>query len=157
MNRLLISHRGNLRGAIPHLENTPAYIQAAIDLGYMCEVDMWHENGNFYLGHDEATTRFDMQWLESQRQSIIIHCKNMAALMELSKTQLHYFWHGDDDCTITSKCWTWCYPGTTIDKAVDVRSPTTVCVLPERHDQDTTNFSGICSDLIEKYDKASSL
>tara|TARA_R110000824_G_scaffold202471_2_gene386736 strand:+ start:325 stop:792 length:468 start_codon:yes stop_codon:yes gene_type:complete len=155
MNRLLISHRGNLRGSIPELENTPSYILKAISRGYVCEIDIWYVDGGFYLGHDEPTTSIGVEWLLALKSSIIIHAKNIDAIIELSKTLLHYFWHENDKCTITSKGWIWCYPGIRIDTGS--KAPMTVCVLPEAHDQDITNFSAICSDKVEKYDKASSL
>ena len=48
----LISHRGNINGRIRELENLPDYIDAAINLGYDVEVDLWLEGEKFYLGHD---------------------------------------------------------------------------------------------------------
>ena len=38
---ILISHRGNINGKKPDLENKPEYIQNAIKLGYNVEIDVW--------------------------------------------------------------------------------------------------------------------
>ena len=49
----LISHRGNLTGKYPLLENTPVYIREAVDAGYEVEIDVWGDTkGGLYLGHD---------------------------------------------------------------------------------------------------------
>ena len=37
---ILISHRGNINGPNPEMENNPEYIQKALDLGYDVEVDV---------------------------------------------------------------------------------------------------------------------
>jgi hypothetical protein len=37
---LLISHRGNLKGPDSTLENSPSYIQKALDLGFSVEIDL---------------------------------------------------------------------------------------------------------------------
>ena len=36
----IISHRGNIRGAIPDKENRPSYIDCAIGSGYDVEIDL---------------------------------------------------------------------------------------------------------------------
>ena len=36
----IISHRGNVRGAIPDRENRPSYIDCAIGNGYDVEIDL---------------------------------------------------------------------------------------------------------------------
>ena len=50
---LYISHRGNLDGINPELENNPKYISNALEKNFDVEVDAWFVNGKFYLGHDE--------------------------------------------------------------------------------------------------------
>jgi hypothetical protein len=46
---IYISHRGNIDGKKPHLENNPTYIDEAIDLGYDVEIDLWFIDGRVYL------------------------------------------------------------------------------------------------------------
>jgi len=62
----------------------------------------------------------------------------------LEKIKAHYFWHQEDDYTITSEGYIWTYPG----KKLFNKS---ICVLPETHDYKNLNCLGICSDFIEKY------
>ena len=49
---ILISHRGNLNGKTDD-ENKPKYIEEALSQGFDVEVDVWYDNKQFYLGHDE--------------------------------------------------------------------------------------------------------
>ena len=51
--QILISHRGNIDGRNVEYENNPNYIEAAINLGYDVEIDVWFIDGKFMLGHDE--------------------------------------------------------------------------------------------------------
>ena len=55
----VISHRGNLRGPRPELENRPSYIDSAYQLGFDVEVDIRFVNGEFWLGHDELQYKVD--------------------------------------------------------------------------------------------------
>jgi hypothetical protein len=54
------------------------------------------------------------------------------------------FWHQKDDVTLTSQGYIWAYPGKQPLK-------NSIAVLPERNNDDTSQCSGICSDVIEKY------
>ena len=54
MRKILISHRGNLTGKQPELENTPKYIDRAIAKGFYCEIDVHGKDGALYLGHDQG-------------------------------------------------------------------------------------------------------
>jgi glycerophosphoryl diester phosphodiesterase len=45
---LLISHRGNISGPQPKLENTVAYIEQAINQGFDVEIDVWFQDGKFF-------------------------------------------------------------------------------------------------------------
>ena len=38
-----------------------------IGKGYEVEVDAWHENTNFYLGHDEPTLRIDTDLFQNHK------------------------------------------------------------------------------------------
>ena len=55
---ILISHRGNIDGKKPHLENQPDYIDEAIALGYDVEIDVWLIDGVLFLGHDAPHSCF---------------------------------------------------------------------------------------------------
>lgn len=140
----LISHRGNINGKNPLLENTIPYIQQALDLGYDCEIDVWFENDQLYLGHDKAEHLIDIDYLIKYSTKLWIHCKNVEALSELDKYNLNYFWHQQDDYTLTSNGFIWTYP---TKKLV----PKSICVLPENGYDKTTQPIGYCSDYIVKY------
>ena len=72
------------------------------------------------------------------------HAKTREALIALQKIKAHYFWHQNDDYTITSKGFIWTYPGKKL-------LPQSICVLPENVNYKTINCLGICSDFILKY------
>ncbi len=50
---ILISHRGNITGANPSRENSPDYIQEALEADYNVEIDVWYKDKKWNLGHDE--------------------------------------------------------------------------------------------------------
>ena len=140
----LISHRGNLTGKQPELENTPVYIREAVERGYDVEIDVWGSNkGGLYLGHDSPEQQVSVDFLSSG--PYIIHAKNAGAIEPLQYYKLHWFWHNTDDYTITSRGLVWAYP----DKPSAGNN--CIAVLPEIHKTPIAGFAGICSDFIENY------
>ena len=137
----LISHRGNINGKIKKLENSPSYIDA--ELGYDVEVDVWKDSDGFYLGHDEPTYPVDLLWLSNRALRLWIHCKNHQALSYLNQTDLHYFWHHDDDVTITSNGIIWSHP-----RIKPIRN--SIAVLPDT-EWKVNECMGVCSDNIINY------
>jgi len=149
----LIAHRGNIKGLNPLEENNPEYIDFAIEKGYDVEIDIRYDTfeNNFYLGHDEPQYLVTPYWLAQRMEKLWIHCKNIDALNYfVSKTGgYNYFWHQEDDFTLTSKNYIWTYPGKTY-------TPNSVIVMPEWN-IDVSNFSdllvygcyAICSDNVE--------
>tara|TARA_B110000238_G_C15965184_1_gene369219 strand:- start:233 stop:664 length:432 start_codon:yes stop_codon:yes gene_type:complete len=140
---ILISHRGNVSGKDKVSENKPEYILNALNLGYEAEVDVWEYKEKLYLGHDEPSYLLDEKLLNNKSQ-LWIHAKNLNVLEIVSKLNLHYFWHQEDDITITSKGYWWTYPGKKLFQ-------NSICVLPEKSNFKMTNCAGICSDYIERY------
>jgi hypothetical protein len=141
---IFISHRGNLNGKNKKLENSPKYIIEDIKKGYHVEVDIWF-NKCFYLGHDFPQYKISKKFLLNKK--LWCHAKNLDALYELHKIKAKYFWHQNDDYTLTSNNYIWTYPGKTLSKK-------SICVLPEIKKTKIPKFiSGICSDYIEKYKK----
>lgn len=139
---ILISHRGNVDGIIKEKENNPKYIQEAINLGFDVEVDVRYEKGDFYLGHDFAQYKVKKKFLLNNK--IWCHAKTGESLMALKKINAHYFWHQEDDYTITSKGYFWTYP------KIKLLS-NSICVLPEHGNYKEFDCLGICSDFINKY------
>ena len=104
-----IAHRGNYLGRDEKLENTEEYIQKALDSDYHCEIDVWFENGEYYLGHDKPEQKTSLKFISMDK--IICHAKNLETLIQLSNEKnIHYFIHDKDVATITSGGWLWVYP-----------------------------------------------
>tara|TARA_B100000900_G_C20551680_1_gene704992 strand:+ start:1192 stop:1635 length:444 start_codon:yes stop_codon:yes gene_type:complete len=137
-----ISHRGNITGPNPKNENKISYINEAMSKNFDVEIDLWYEKKKFYLGHDSPVDEVDMNFLENKK--LWIHCKNLDSFYELSKYNLNFFWHEEDKITITSKGFFWNYPGTKLSKK-------SICVMPEKNNQDNLDCLGICSDFIKDY------
>jgi|TARA_B100001094_G_C17780218_1_gene599332 hypothetical protein len=144
MNKILISHRGNLLGKKPELENTPVYIDAALAQGFKCEVDVYSYDDKLYLGHDHAQIETSVDYL--QQDGIIAHAKNLNALSAMLQVNIHCFYHHNDDYTLTSRNWIWAFPG----KPGTLEHPC-IAVLPENYTTDVTNFDGVCSDFIAQF------
>jgi hypothetical protein len=156
-----IAHRGNVSGPNPGRENTSKYIDEAIALGYIAEVDIWKVGDRLYMTHDcklNDRTEINIEWLRSRINELIIHCKDIVALQYFAGQldDWHYFWHQEDNYTLTSAQWIWAYPGQPMHKhspknIYDSVECTSICVMPELSNQDTSNFAGVCSDYIENY------
>jgi len=140
---ILISHRGNISGMDKQSENKPDYILNALNIGYNVEVDIWHHKNELYLGHDEPIILLPEKLLE-YKDKLWFHAKNLDALTKLKKLDVHYFWHQNDDITITSKGYWWTYPGKKLFN-------NSICVLPEKFNQDISSCAGCCSDVIGRY------
>ena len=142
----LIAHRGLFNGPDVNLENRPEQIELALKEGYDCEVDLWIENGDCYLGHDYPDYPIQKEWLN--KLGLWIHAKNLDALRWLTTTDLEYFWHQKDDYTLTSHNYIWTFPG----KELTQRS---VMVMPEVVDKSlatTRNAKcyAVCSDYVSR-------
>ena len=139
---ILISHRGNLNGKKADEENSPKYIEKALKEGFNVEIDVWHINNNFYLGHDKPEFLVEKEFLEDKR--LWCHAKNLNALLNLSKINSIFFWHQEDDYTLTSNGFIWTYPGKKLTR-------NSICVLPEINNINFLNCYGVCSDYIIRY------
>ena len=144
----LISHRGNINRVYQERENTPDYIQEAIDLGYDVEIDIWSmgKNNNLYLGHDGPELELNnINWLLNRKDHLWIHCKNFAALSFLINTGLTVFFHEQESYTIISNGYIWAHNLMEIDSK---------CIIPLLDKDSITNWNpkpvyGVCSDYIE--------
>jgi len=140
----LISHRGNTKGRKIENENDPQYIYEALNLGFDCEIDVWFENDQFYLGHDEPKYKIKEEFL-TQNQ-LWCHAKNLQALHSmLENKNIHCFWHQSDDFTLTSKGYIWTYPNKELTKK-------SICMTNEfKTNDEVSKCFGVCSDEISKY------
>lgn len=139
---ILISHRGNINGINKKEENQIDYIKNAIFKGFDVEIDVRSHKGKLYLGHDEPDVLIDAEFLNNKK--FWCHAKDIDALKMLKELNCTFFWHDNDDYTLTSNGYVWTFPG----KKLIAHS---ICVLPERGNYDYFNCAGICSDFIEKY------
>lgn len=145
---ILISHRGNLEGPNSNLENKPSQILKVIELGFNCEIDIWLKDHDWYLGHDQPQYKILNTFLLNS--GLWLHCKNIQALTELNTYHnlLNYFWHQEDQFTLTSQGKIWAYPQAKV-------IPNSICVLPEKYGIMKENIPadciGICSDYIYDY------
>jgi hypothetical protein len=148
---IYISHRGNINGKKPHLENKPEYIDDAIRLGFDVEVDVWYIDGEWWLGHDDAQYLIDLDWIDRRVDKLWIHCKNIQAVEyffenENECKEMNWFWHENDTVTLTSYGYVWAYPGKQPIKK-------SIAVMPEMYKDDISQCTGICSDVINQFKK----
>lgn len=146
----LISHRGNIFGPIPEKENHPNYIDCAINDGYHVEIDIRVINGEIWLGHDDPQYKISNEWLNDRRCNLWIHCKNIDSLYEFctSKDDYNYFWHQNDDFTLTNKNYIWTYPGKSYTSKSIIVMPELFTDIYNLTNYKTYSCYGICSDYI---------
>lgn len=145
MSKYIISHRGNISGPNPEKENHPDYIKNAIDAGFNVELDLWAINNKLYLGHDNPQYEISINFLYNYK--FWIHAKSIDTAYVLSThNALHWFFHDQDDCVLTSKGYLWTYPSKKL-------TPSSIAVMPERAspDYDLSLCIGICTDFPSKY------
>tara|TARA_R110001583_G_scaffold194636_3_gene366055 strand:+ start:6037 stop:6504 length:468 start_codon:yes stop_codon:yes gene_type:complete len=148
----LIAHRGNIIGPHPEKENHPDYLLEAVNTGFEVEVDIWSYDNMWLLGHDGPQYEVDDSYLTSlhARNALWLHAKNADALSKLSSGGVYenwrFFWHQQDDYTLTSNGYLWTYPGKEL-------MHNSICVMPESPSRSMLRCAGICSDHIKEYKK----
>jgi hypothetical protein len=139
---LYISHRGYINGPNNDLENNPEQINNLINKKISIEIDVFFFKNSFYLGHDEPTYQVKPEFLVNDY--LWCHAKNQDALFQLKKIKSHFFWHQNDDYTITSNGFIWVYPGKTPLK-------NSICLFPEKYHLDYSLCYGLCTDYLIRY------
>ena len=139
-----ISHRGNINGPDPENENTVESILLALQKGFDVEIDIWVVNNLIYLGHDKPKTQIDKPFINQIGNRGWFHCKNLEALTFLSKFEdINYFYHNNDDYTLTNTKYIWTYP----EKEVSSQSILVHLDMPNLKDFNVLP-AGICSDYM---------
>jgi hypothetical protein len=140
---IIVSHRGNIRGAVPDKENRPSYIDCAIGNGYHVEIDVRSINGELWLGHDEPQYKVDHNWLDKRRHYLWLHCKNLEAAKEC--WAYHSFCHTSDSFVYTSTGVIWLHD---LSQRIDCNT-----IIPLIDREDVESFMpgyekpfGICTD-----------
>ena len=140
---LKIAHRGNTEGSDFENENNPIYIDKAIDKGFDSEIDVWLQGRRLYLGHDEPTYQIELDYLKNN--NLWCHAKNIDALNQMTQySNIHSFWHQEDDVTLTSCGFMWTYPEKTV-------TDTSIAVLIKKNSKIPKKVLGICSDYVVTY------
>lgn len=148
---ILIAHRGLFDGPNKEKENSPEQIELALSKGYDCEIDVWFQNNEWWLGHDGPQYKVDADFIS--KQGLWIHCKNLDALYELSSSpiQFNYFWHQDDDFTLTSTQYIWTYPGKLLTRNSIAVQPERTKELWEWTKSCSNSIAGVCTKFPEKF------
>ena len=122
----LIAHRGNIFGRDEKLENSPKYLDSAIQQNFDVEVDIRVINKEIFLGHDIPLFKINLDWLNRRKNFLWVHCKNFEAINFLSnrENELNFFFHESDYLTLTSKRFLWTFPG-------KLTSKKSIAVMPE--------------------------
>jgi len=105
---VIISHRGNIKGPNPQLENNPDHIRTIIQ-HYDCEIDVWKVGDKIFLGHDNPQYPVDVSFFN--HIGLWCHAKNLEALQFLLELGITCFYHNIDDFTLTNNRYIWTYPG----------------------------------------------
>lgn len=141
-----ISHRGNINFRDSSHENSPQKILYCISLGYDVEIDVWHINNNFFLGHDEPQYKVSHEFLLNK--NLWCHAKNLNALQNMLQLKIiNCFWHQNDDYTLTSHGFIWTFPNKPlIDGSIAIIKENSIYTF-----EDLKKCYGICSDNIESF------
>lgn len=144
-----IAHRGNISGININKENTIDYIISALNQDFEVEIDLWYENGIYYLGHDEPKNKISLSFIGLTAEYLWCHAKTVDTLNELLKyPNINCFFHQTDDVTLTSHKYMWTFP----EKPLSERSILLKFVKDEKYII-PINIVGICSDNIDFYRK----
>ena len=141
---IFISHRGNIDGRKKARENTVSYIHEALRAGYHVEIDIWFQDGRFYLGHDHPDVICPDTFIADERTWL--HTKNFEALEKCVQSKAaNFFWHQEDAFTLTSSGFIWTYPGHEV-------SGNSIAVVTSKSEINNklSVAAGICSDYIHQ-------
>lgn len=98
----IISHRGNLIGPNPDLENKPTQIELASKF-FIVEVDIRKIKNEYFLGHDFPQHCVSLEWLNKHKSRLFLHCKNNEAYSCNKLTEFHRFVHENENTVVCSK------------------------------------------------------
>jgi hypothetical protein len=140
--KFFISHRGNINGVCKENENSPQYVNYALNQGFDVEIDVRIFKDKLYLGHDEPQYEISNEFVENKK--FWCHAKEPGALARLAKLNCTYFWHQNDEYALCSNGYFWVYPGKQLLE-------NSICVLPEISNYKNYNCTGVCSDYIKNY------
>ena len=145
---LIISHRANLNGPDPFLENTVEAINFCLAKNIQVEIDVWHKHNGLFLGHDEPKNPVGIDFIKENYAMLWVHCKNFEALNYFSNhKEINYFWHENDKFTLTSQNIIWTYP----EQTVGEKSVIVCQTLEQTEKYFTADCWGICTDYVNEF------
>ena len=147
----IISHRGHRVGFQKGYElfaNLPEYIDVAIGMDDLVEVDIRYKNNDFYLGHDEPTHKITFDWIRDRKKHLLLHCKDLQSAYRLCNLneKLNYFTHQNDDFALISNGLIWVH---NLNLKLNAK-----CIIPLINKIDIERFElrdniwGICTDYV---------
>lgn len=142
----IISHRGNISGPEPNLENTKKSIDLALENNFDVEIDLWKVNNEFFLGHDKPLNKVSFEWLENRKKHLWIHTKNFNAfesLLEINRGFI-FFYYTCEPLVLTSNGKIWCH------RIQEITNPAN-CIAPllsksSFQENKQTKWYGVCTD-----------
>lgn len=145
-----IAHRGLIDGPDVNLENRPEQILQTLSKGFDCEIDVWRIKNEWFLGHDGPDYKVSEDFIG--QQGLWLHCKNLDALhiLSIAPFRYEYFWHQNDDFTLTSNGFIWTYPGKELTN-------NSIAVQPEARDdwwqwtKTCKNIAGVCTKYVNQF------
>ena len=143
---LLISHRGNINGIDQEKENSPDYIEKALEKGFHVLVDVFLIGQKLIaLGCDGPRYATTIDFLKNRK--IIVRAQSIECLDFLISNEIHCFYHSHDKCSLTTGGLIWTRPGGNITQRC-------IFTMPEWILSDITSIkdiqcAGICSNFIE--------
>jgi len=143
----LISHRGNIEGSNPDLENTTPYIESAINSGFDVMIDLWLFDGKIYTGSDEPKNKLDIDWLEKYNNRLWFNCRDQVILTNLLSLDplgkhLHYLHFSEGPMSLTSRNY--------LITKEEFSTPVAIVYQPDVNNK-LTDVYGVCSDYVKSY------
>lgn len=147
-----ILHRG-LSASDYFDENSPYTLLTRYTSGLECELDLWIDNDEWFLGHDCPTYPIvGKEAYLKYTENMLIHAKDGNTFSTITRycNERGYpneiFYHTTEDYILTSKGNIIVFPGKEI-------LPASICMMPENAGREYSveeqmNMSGICSDNI---------
>ncbi|MDC3134022.1 hypothetical protein OA958_04210 [Bacteroidota bacterium] len=142
----IISHRGNISGPKPNLENTKRGIEIALENNFDVEIDLWKVKNDFFLGHDMPLNEVSFEWLENKKKHLWIHTKNFNAfesLLEINSGFI-FFYYTCDPLVLVSNGKIWCHQPKEITNPANCIAPLLSKSALQKNKQ--TKWYGVCTD-----------
>lgn len=140
----IISNRGNLSGKNSCVENHPLSVEAALEKGYMVNVDCWVIADLPKFGNTSPMYDVHPNFLKNDK--LIFRAKNIEAMQYLMKNRYHCYWNEHDKYCLTSRGLLICSTGMPA-----IKHSESVALTPERCANSLEWFEYIITDNPMQY------